>query len=61
MQTEDTDTSMREGIEALGVEDTEKPVEGKEEESNTEKQDTQMTAATEEEEDTATKDEKGDY
>ncbi|XP_018533888.1 PAXIP1-associated glutamate-rich protein 1 [Lates calcarifer] len=57
MQTEDTDTSMREGIEALGVEDTEKPAEGKEEESNTEKQDTEMTAATEEE-DTATKDEK---
>ncbi|GAA6214208.1 PAXIP1-associated glutamate-rich protein 1 [Lates japonicus] len=58
MQTEDTDTSMREGIEALGVKDTEKPAEGKEEESNTEQQDTEMTAATEEEEDTATKDEK---
>lgn len=56
MQAEATDSSLREGIEALGVKDTEKPAAGKEEEGNTEQQDTEMTSATEE--DTATKDEK---
>lgn len=57
MQAEATDSSLREGIEALGVKDTEKPAAGKQEEDGTEQQDTEMTAATEE--DTATKDEKG--
>lgn len=57
MQAEDS--SLREGIEALGVKDTEKPAAVKEEEGNTEQQDTEMTAATEE--DTATTDEKGNY
>ncbi|XP_039991612.1 PAXIP1-associated glutamate-rich protein 1 [Xiphias gladius] len=56
MQTEATDSSLREGIETLDVKDTEKPAAGKEEVGNTEKQDTAMTATTEEE-DTATKDE----
>ncbi|XP_040923210.1 PAXIP1-associated glutamate-rich protein 1 [Toxotes jaculatrix] len=56
MQTEATDSSLREGIEALGVKDAEKPAAGKEE-GSTEQQDTEMTAATEEE-DTETKDEK---
>lgn len=58
MQTEATDSSLREGIETLDVKDTEKPAAGKEEVGNTEKQDTAMTATTEEE-DTATKDEEG--
>lgn len=57
MQAEASDSSLREGIEALGVKDTEKPVEGKEEEGSTEQQDTEMTTGTEE--DTTTKDEKG--
>ncbi|XP_023267074.1 PAXIP1-associated glutamate-rich protein 1 isoform X2 [Seriola lalandi dorsalis] len=58
MQTETTDSSLREGIEALGVKDTEKPAAGKEkeEEGDTEQQDTETTTATEEE-DTTTKDE----
>ncbi|XP_042252468.1 PAXIP1-associated glutamate-rich protein 1 isoform X2 [Thunnus maccoyii] len=56
MQAEATDSSLREGIEALGVKDTEKPAAGKEEEGTTEQQDTEMTAATEE--DSATKEEK---
>lgn len=56
MQAEATDTTLREGIEALGVKDTEKPAAVKEEEDSTEHQDSEMTAATEE--DTATKDEK---
>lgn len=57
MQTEATDSSLREGIEALGVKDTEKPAaEKEEEEGNTEQQDAEMTTATEEE-DTTTKDE----
>lgn len=61
MQAEATDSSLREGIEALGVKDTDKPAAGKEEEEegNTEQQDTEMTAATEE--DTTTKDGKGKY
>ncbi|TKS89870.1 PAXIP1-associated glutamate-rich protein 1A [Collichthys lucidus] len=56
MQAEATDSSLTEGIEALGVKDAEKPAAGKEEEDNTELQDTEMTAATEE--DTTSKDEK---
>lgn len=57
MQAEAANSSLSEGIEALGVKDTEKPAAVQEEEGNTEQQDTEMTAATEE--DTATKDEKG--
>lgn len=57
MQAEATDSSLREGLEALGVKDTEKPAAGKEEQDgNTEQQDTEMTAATEE--DSTNKDEK---
>ncbi|XP_022074743.1 PAXIP1-associated glutamate-rich protein 1 [Acanthochromis polyacanthus] len=56
MQAEATDSSLREGIEALGVKDSEKPDAGKQDEANTEPQDTEMTAATEE--DTAAKDER---
>lgn len=55
MQAEATDSSLREGIEALGVKDSEKPDAGKEDEASAEQQDTEMTAATEE--DTAAKDE----
>ncbi|KAM8729403.1 PAXIP1-associated glutamate-rich protein 1 isoform 1-T2 [Acanthopagrus schlegelii] len=58
MQAEATDSSLREGIEALGVKDTERPAADQEEAGDTEQQDTEMTAATEEEEDTASKDEK---
>lgn len=54
MQAEATDSSLREGIEALGVKDTEKTV--KKEEDNTVQRDTEMTDATEE--DSTTKDEK---
>ncbi|XP_023145606.2 PAXIP1-associated glutamate-rich protein 1 [Amphiprion ocellaris] len=54
MQAEATDSSLRAGIEALGVKDSEKHDAGKEDEANTEQQDTEMTAATEE--DTAAKD-----
>lgn len=57
MQAEATDSSLREGIEALGVKDTERPAAGKQEQGNTEQQDTEMTAATDE--DTTTKDVKG--
>lgn len=57
MQAEATDSSLREGIEALGVKDTEKPAAGKEEEGNTELQDTEMTVATEE--DSTNKEDKG--
>lgn len=56
MQAEATDSSVREGIEALGVKDTEKPAAVNQVEDNTEKQDAEMTAVTEE--DTETKDEK---
>lgn len=56
MQAEATDSSLREGLEALGVKDTEKPAAVSEVEDNTEQQDTEMTEATEEE--TETKDEK---
>lgn len=57
MQAEATDSSLREGIEALGVKDTEKPAAGTEEEGNTQIQDTEMTAETGEE--SATKEDKG--
>ncbi|XP_041830114.1 PAXIP1-associated glutamate-rich protein 1 [Melanotaenia boesemani] len=54
MQAEATDSSLREGIEALGVKDSEKPAAGnEEEEGNTEQQDTEMTAVTEEDNPTA--------
>lgn len=56
MQAEATDSTLREGIEALGVKDAEKPAAAGEEEGNTEQQDTEMTAATEE--DAASKDDK---
>lgn len=56
MQAEATDSSLREGIEALGVKDTEKTAAVKEEEDNTVQRDTEMTDATEE--DSTTKDEK---
>lgn len=59
MQAEATDYSLKEGMEALVVKETEKPAAGKEDEDNTEQQHTEMTAATEEEEDTRGKDEKG--
>lgn len=49
MQAEATDSSLREGIEALGVKDTDNPADGKEEEENSEQQqDSEMTAAAEE-------------
>ncbi|XP_037547343.1 PAXIP1-associated glutamate-rich protein 1 [Nematolebias whitei] len=48
MQAEVSDSSLREGIEALGVTDSDKPAARKEEESVTEQQDTEMTAVTEE-------------
>lgn len=57
MQAEATDFSLREGIEALGVKDTETPAAVREEEGDTEQQDTEMTAASEE--DATSKDEKG--
>lgn len=55
MQAEATDSSLREGIEALVVKDTDKSAAatGKEDE-NTEQRDAEMTDATEE--DSATKD-----
>lgn len=59
MQAEATDSSLREGIEALGVKDTEKPAAVQEEEDTTEQQDVEMTDATEE--DSTTKDEKSKY
>lgn len=59
MQAEATDSSLREGIEALGVKDAEKPAAVQEEEDTTEQQDVEMTDATEE--DSTTKDEKSKY
>ncbi|PWA16680.1 hypothetical protein CCH79_00017500 [Gambusia affinis] len=56
MQTEATDSALREGIESLGVKDSEKPAADKEEKSTAEQQDTETTAVTEEE-DAAAKDE----
>lgn len=57
MQAETADPSLAEGIEALGVKDTEQPAAGKEGEDDTER-DTEMTSATEEA-DTAAPGEKG--
>ncbi|CAG5907073.1 unnamed protein product [Menidia menidia] len=48
MQAEVTDSSIREGIDALDVKDSEKAEANKEEEGTTEAQDTEMTAAKEE-------------
>ncbi|CAJ1080397.1 PAXIP1-associated glutamate-rich protein 1 [Xyrichtys novacula] len=56
MQAEAADSSLAEGVETLGVKDTEKAAESQGEEGNTEQQDTEMTAAAEE--DTTAKDEK---
>lgn len=53
MQAEATDSSLREGVEALAVKDTEKTAAAQEAEDNTEQQDAEMT-----EEDSATKDDK---
>lgn len=58
MQAEAIDSSLKEGMEALLVKETEKPAAGKEDENNAEQQDSEMTAATEEE-DTRGKDEEG--
>lgn len=55
MQAEATDSTLREGIEALGVKDTEQTAASKETEGSTEQHDTEMTAAAEED---TTKDEK---
>ncbi|XP_076008064.1 PAXIP1-associated glutamate-rich protein 1 [Genypterus blacodes] len=55
MQAEATDSTLREGIEALGVRDTDKPAAFKEEDK-TEQRDPEMTASTGK--DTAAKDEK---
>ncbi|KAM4525398.1 PAXIP1-associated glutamate-rich protein 1 [Odontesthes bonariensis] len=57
MQAEATDSSLREGIEALGVKDSEKPEASKEEEGNAEPQATEMTAAKEQDDDTTAKEE----
>lgn len=54
MQAEATDASLREGIEALGVKDTETSAATVKEEETTEQQDAEMTDATEE--DSAAKD-----
>lgn len=54
MQAEATDSSLREGIDALAVKDTEKSAAVQE--NNTEQQDTEMADDTEE--DSTTKDEK---
>lgn len=54
MQAEATDSSLREGIEALGVKDTDKSAAAGKDDENTEQRDADMTDATEE--DSATKD-----
>lgn len=46
MQAEATDSSLREGIEALGVKDTEKSAATVKEDENTEKTDAKMADAT---------------
>ncbi|KAM4623741.1 PAXIP1-associated glutamate-rich protein 1 isoform 1-T4 [Polymixia lowei] len=58
MQAEATDSSLREGIQALGVRDQEKTIARDEEDDNKEQNDTEMEAATEEE--TTSKDKDGD-
>lgn len=54
MQAETTDSSLREGIEALGVKDTDKSAATGKDDENSEQHDAEMTDATEE--DSATKD-----
>lgn len=54
MQAEATDSSLREGIEALGVKDTEKSAATVKDDENTDDRDAEMTDATEE--DSAAKD-----
>lgn len=54
MQAEATDSSLREGIEALGVKDTEKSAATVKEDDNTEQPDAEMADATED--DSAAKD-----
>lgn len=58
MQAEATDSALREGIEAMGVKDSEKAAADNDEEGTAEQQETEMTAATEEE-DSAAKEEEG--
>lgn len=48
MQAEATDSSLREGIEALGVKDTDKSAATVKEDENTEQRDAEMADATEE-------------
>lgn len=59
MQAEATDSSLREGIEALGVKDTEKSASTVKEDENTEQPDAEMADATEE--DSAAKDGTSNY
>lgn len=49
MQAEVTDSSLREGIEALGVKDTEKSAATAKDDENTDQHDAEMTDATVEE------------
>lgn len=56
MQAEVTDSSLREGIEAMGMRDTARST-GSEEEGIKEQKDTEMTAASQEE--TTSREEKG--
>ncbi|XP_030610951.1 PAXIP1-associated glutamate-rich protein 1 [Archocentrus centrarchus] len=53
MQAEATDTSLKEGIEALGVKDSEELAEGKEDDDSTEQKDTEMAGSAEEDDATA--------
>lgn len=59
MQAEATDASLREGIEALGVKDTEKSAATVKEDENTEQPSADMADATED--DSAAKDETSNY
>lgn len=59
MQAEATDASLREGIEALGVKDTEKSAATVKEDGNTEQPSAEMADATED--DSAAKDETSNY
>lgn len=59
MQVEATDSSLREGIEALGVKDTEKSASTVKEDENTEQPDAEMADATED--DSAAKDGASNY
>uniref|UniRef100_A0A3Q0SBK1 PAXIP1 associated glutamate-rich protein 1 n=1 Tax=Amphilophus citrinellus TaxID=61819 RepID=A0A3Q0SBK1_AMPCI len=53
MQAEATDTSLKEGIEALGVKDSDELAEGKEDDDSTEQKDTEMAGSAEEDDATA--------